>query len=70
MENLWLIVVKRKYIDPIPSEDWIRKPDKKKGNASVVWKATIDSFNIIEQGLSWQIGNGEQVRIGKDPWVG
>lgn len=34
-------VVKRKYIDLVPLEDWIRNPNKKGGNVSVVWKATI-----------------------------
>eukprot|EP00253_Pinus_taeda_P024520 PITA_24520 len=33
-------------------------------------KATIDAFKIIEKGLSWQIGSGENIRIGRDPWVG
>lgn len=69
-DNLWTRVVKRKYIDPIPLEDWIRSPNKKGRNCSVIWKATVDAFKIIEQGLAWQVGNGECVRIGKDPWVG
>lgn len=69
-ENLWTKVVKRKYIDPVPLEEWIRNPNKKGGNTSVVWKATIDAFKIIEQGLSWQIWNGTNLQIGKDPWLG
>jgi len=70
MENLWTRVVKRKYIDPVPLEEWIRNPMKKGKNASVVWKATVEAFKVIEQGLAWQIGNGESLRIGKDPWIG
>eukprot|EP00253_Pinus_taeda_P026386 PITA_26386 len=58
MENLWTKVVKQKYIDPIPLEKGIRNPNKKGGNVSVVWKATIEAFKDIEQGLVWQIGNG------------
>jgi len=64
------MVFKRKYIDPIHLEDWIRRPNKKKRNALVVWKATIDAFKVIEQGLSWQVRNGENIQIGKDLWVG
>eukprot|EP00253_Pinus_taeda_P008403 PITA_08403 len=67
MENLWTKVVKRKYIDPVPLEEWIRNPNKKGGNVSVVWKATIEAFKVIEQGLAWKVGNGENLRIGKDP---
>lgn len=70
MENLWTKVVKWKYIDPVPLEEWIRNPNKKGRNASVVWKATTEAFKVIEQGLAWQVGNGENLRIGKDPWVG
>lgn len=70
MDNLWTRVVKRKYIDPVPLEDWIRNPVKSKKNASVIWKATVDSFKVIEQGLAWKIGNGRNLKIGKDPWIG
>lgn len=37
---------------------------------SIVWKATLDAFKVIGQGLSWQVGNNESIRIGRDPWVG
>eukprot|EP00253_Pinus_taeda_P016222 PITA_16222 len=69
-ENLWTRLVKRKYIDPVPLEEWIRNQNKKGRNVSVIWKATTEAFKVIEQGLAWQVGNGENVRIGKDPWVG
>ena len=52
MENIWSRAVKRKYIDPIPLEEWIRNPNKKGRNVLLVWKATTKAFKIIEQGLS------------------
>lgn len=70
LENLWTKIVKRKYIDPSPLEDWIRNPEKKDGKVSTIWKATIEAFQVIEQGLSWKVGNGENIHIGRDPWVG
>eukprot|EP00253_Pinus_taeda_P028145 PITA_28145 len=70
MENLWTRTVKRKYIDPTPLEDWIRNPIKTQKNVFAIWKATLESFKVVEQGLAWKIGNGEKVKIGKDPWVG
>jgi len=69
-ESLWTRVVKRKYIDPVPLEDWIRSPNKKGRNCFVIWKATTEAFKVIEQGLAWHVGNGENLRIGRDPWVG
>lgn len=62
--------MKRKYIELVPLEDWIRNPVKNKKNASVIWKATVESFKVIEQGLAWKIGNGRNLKIGLDPWIG
>eukprot|EP00253_Pinus_taeda_P025786 PITA_25786 len=69
-ENLWTRVVRRKYIDPVPLEDWIRSQEKRKKNVSVVWKAMVEAFSVIEQGLAWKIGDGRHCMIGRDPWVG
>eukprot|EP00253_Pinus_taeda_P015318 PITA_15318 len=70
MENLWSRVIRRKYIDPTPLEDWIRSQEKKSKQSSVIWKATIEGFSVIEQGLAWKVGDGKNVKIGRDPWVG
>lgn len=70
MENLWMTVIKIKYIDLIPMDEWLRSPDKRYPQTSVVWKATLESIKIIEQGLAWHVGNGEKIRLGLDPWVG
>lgn len=52
MENLWTTVVKRKYINLVPIDEWMCKPDKKSFYASTVWKATLDSFRTVEDGLA------------------
>eukprot|EP00253_Pinus_taeda_P022219 PITA_22219 len=70
VENLWTRVIRRKYIDPLPLEDWIRSQNKKTKHSSVIWKATVEAFFVIEQGLAWKVGDGKNVRIGRDPWVG
>ena len=36
MDNIWTVVVKIKYIGPIPLEEWVRRIDKKYQNASVI----------------------------------
>eukprot|EP00253_Pinus_taeda_P017324 PITA_17324 len=70
MVNLWTWVIRRKYIDPTPLEDWIRSQEKKSKQSSVIWKATIEGFSVIEQGPAWKVGDGRNVKIGRDPWVG
>jgi len=70
MENMWTTIVKRKYIKSIPIDEWMCKTDKNTLNASTIWKATMNSFNIVEDALAWRVGNGEKLRIEIDPWVG
>jgi hypothetical protein len=36
----------------------------------VIWKAILNAFPLIENGLAWKIGNGNRLRIGSDPWPG
>ena len=36
----------------------------------MIWKAIVKSFNLIENSLAWDVGNGESVLIGRDPWLG
>eukprot|EP00253_Pinus_taeda_P006972 PITA_06972 len=58
------------WIPKVPLEDWIRCQEKKPKHSSVIWKATVEAFHVIEQGLAWKVGDGQNVRIGRDPWVG
>lgn len=37
---------------------------------SIIWKAVLSAFSVVEEGLAWKVRNGEKVQIGKDPWVG
>jgi hypothetical protein len=34
----------------------------------VIWKAILNTFPLIENGLAWKLGNGNRFRLGKDPW--
>ena len=36
----------------------------------MIWKAIVNSFDLIENNLAWDVGNGESVEIGRDPWMG
>ena len=37
---------------------------------SICWKAVLWSFDLIGNFLTWKVGNGTNVRIGLDSWVG
>ena len=68
--SLWKEVVEQKYISPRSIVDWVRTPTKKISNASIIWKATVISFDLIGNGLAWRVGNGNNVRRGMDLWPG
>jgi hypothetical protein len=68
--SLWTKVIIQKYIEPVPLEFWIRSQQKSKKGASVIWKAILNAFPLIENGLAWKLGNGHRFRLGKDPWPG
>ncbi|KAK6161362.1 hypothetical protein DH2020_004743 [Rehmannia glutinosa] len=36
---------------------------------SYIWRSLLWSRDLIKQGASWRIGNGEQTRIFRDHWV-
>lgn len=68
--NLWTKVVLQKYIAPNSLIDWIRHPQKSCKGGSIFWKSIIKSFHLVEEHLAWNVGDGNSVRIGLDPWLG
>jgi hypothetical protein len=69
-ENIWTQVVTHKYISLSSLQDWIRSPIKKNTTSFIIWKAVTTSFDVVEEGLAWRIGNGNKVHLGLDPWPG
>ena len=68
--SLWTRVIKKKYIPHESLLDWIRNPRKSHSGGSVIWKAIVNSFSLIENNLAWDVGSGENFLIGRDPWMG
>ena len=69
-KSLWTRVMVQKYISPEFVEDWIRRNTKLHIGGLVIWKAVVKSFDVIEDSLGWNIGNGRKMRAMEDPWVG
>ena len=68
--GLWVQIAIQKYISPLSMLDWICVTVKKKRCMSICWKAVLWSFDLIGNFLIWNVGNGVNVRIGVDPWIG
>ena len=63
-------MIKQKYIPHESLLDWIRNPRKTHSGGSVIWKAIVNSFSLIENSLAWDVGTRENFLIGRDPWMG
>jgi hypothetical protein len=58
-----------KYIFPKSIEEWIQSPGKNIHNVLIMWKAIL-AFPLIRNWLVWDVGLGNMVKVGKDPWRG
>ena len=39
------------------------------GRASSSWQAIAHGVDLLKQGVIWRVGNGERIRIWRDPWL-
>lgn len=38
-------------------------------NASSTWQAIHHGLELLKRGLVWRVGDGQQIRIWRDPWL-
>ncbi|KAI4977715.1 hypothetical protein ZWY2020_014269 [Hordeum vulgare] len=57
-------VIKAKYYPNGALEDTVFT-----GNASSTWQAITYGLQLLKNGLIWRVGNGEYIRIWRDPWI-
>lgn len=67
---IWGRVLASKYFPGKNVLDWIKSSRKSSQNGLICWKSLVEAFPLIGKHLAWNIGNGKQVRLGEDPWVG
>eukprot|EP00253_Pinus_taeda_P033090 PITA_33090 len=69
-DSLWSRVAQVKYIKPSHLMDWFRQQHDPGRNISNIWKVVLQSLPLLREGITWRIKEGNNVRIGVDPWVG
>lgn len=63
-------ILREVFISPFSLEEWVWLQNKPKVNISVIWRAVLNSFDLIAFGLACKVDNGVKVRIGVDSWCG
>ena len=69
-KGLWFQVLQAKYLNGKSVVDWIRSKDFCTRNISLFWRGFLQVLPWMGKHLSWQIGNGECILLGLDPFVG
>jgi hypothetical protein len=39
------------------------------GNSSATWQAIVHGLDLLKKGIIWRVGNGENIRVWRDPWI-
>ena len=59
-----------KYLKNLSVVSWIRRKAFSTNCVSVIWKGFLQTLSWVGCGLSWKVGNGEDIRVGIDPIMG
>ena len=59
----------KKYLRNISVTQWLRK-EKVQAAGSIIWKGLIHFLPWLKKWISWKVGDGSQVILGKDPFIG
>ena len=59
-----------KYLKNISVVSWIRRKAFVAKSVSVIWKGFLHTLSWVGCGLTWKVGNGEDIFVGIDPIMG
>ena len=62
--------MKTKYLKNTLGNTWIRKSQFYYANTPVIWSSMMKVIHQLKKGISWNIGNGKNILIGIDPFIG
>ena len=54
---------------PPTIEEWFKIKEMSLGNVFIMWKIQILAFDVINEWITSNIGNGRRVRMGQVPWI-
>ena len=63
-------IVRSKYLKALSIYDWFHSTVVSSKVSSNSWEGLKTSFELIGKWLVWSVGNGHQVKLEMDPWMG
>jgi hypothetical protein len=60
----------KKYLKGLDIISWLRKDAHSTQNSSIIWQNLMLSLSIIKCWLAWEIGTGQRIILGCDPFIG
>lgn len=64
--GLWKKVLKEKYLHSVSVIKWLRSETFAKPSTSKIWKNLLKTVHIINNWLTWKLGSGSLVELGRD----
>jgi len=62
--------MRRKYLKGLDVVNWLRNDSLVYNIASLVWRNLLTALPVIKQWLTWEVGSGQIILLGLDPFVG
>jgi len=69
-QGIWSRLMRKKYMKGVKVTKWLRKEMEGYSIASLLWRNLITASPIIKGWLAWEVGSGNQIHVGMDPFIG
>ena len=69
-QGVWSRLMRKKYMKGVKVTKWLRKEMEGYSIASLLWRNLITASPIIKGWLAWEVGSGNQIHVGMDPFIG
>jgi hypothetical protein len=68
-KEIWSSILNGKYLKNLTLVEWVKNYKGLGKKESPFWRGFLKFYPVIGNLISWKIGNGEQLRLGIDPFV-
>jgi hypothetical protein len=65
-DGIWHKIIKDKYLQNSTIVNWLRSTSFKQNSASRIWNSLLKSVHLITHWLSWLLGSGHLISLGRD----